>query len=80
MSLRIKKEEFGKFSGHRIHRRKKCQMTSERDISDLSAKDEGNDTHRTDPAFLRERWLVTVVQIAAYVNMIWLTMMMIQTI
>ena len=45
-------------------------MTSERDISDLSAKDEGNDAHRTDPPCLRERCLVTVVQIAAYVNMI----------
>ena len=44
-----------------------------RDISDLSAKDEGNDAHRTDPPCLRERCLVTVVQIAAYVNMIWHT-------
>ena len=49
----------------------------ERDISDLSAKDEGNDAHRTDPHCLREICLVTVVQIAAYVNMIWHTMMMI---
>ena len=39
-------------------------------------KDEGNDGHRTDPPCLRERCLVTVVQIAAYVNMIWHTMMM----
>ena len=34
--------------------------------------------HRTDPTCLRERCLVTVVQIAACVNMIWHTMMMIQ--
>ena len=51
-------------------------MTSEGDISDLSAKNEGNDAHRTNPPCLRERSLVTVVQIAAYVNMIWHTMMM----
>ena len=57
----------------------KSQMLSERerDVSDLSAKDEGNDAHITDPPCLRERGLVTVVQIAAYVNMIWHTMMMI---
>ena len=50
-------------------------MLSERDISDLSVKDEGNVAHRTDPPCLRERCLVSV-QIAAYVNMIWHTMMM----
>ena len=49
------------------------------EISDLSAKDEGNDAHRTDPPCLRERCLVTVVQIAAYVNMIWHTMMMMKS-
>ena len=49
----------------------------ERDLSDLSAKDEWNDAHRTYPPCLRERCLITVVQIAAYVNMIWHTMMMI---
>ena len=54
-------------SGNKIHRREKSQMTSERDISDLSAKDEGNDAHRTDPPYLQERCLVTVVHIAAYV-------------
>ena len=37
---------------------------------ELSAKYEGNDAHRTNPPCLRERCLVTVVQIAAYVNMI----------
>ena len=42
---------------------------------DISAKDEGNDAHRTDPPRLRERCLVTDVQIAAYVNMIWHIMM-----
>ena len=52
---------------------------SERDISDISTKDEDNDAHRTDPPCLRERRLVTVVQIAAYVNMIWHTMMMMVT-
>ena len=66
----------GKFSVNRIHLREKSQRTSERDISDLSAKDEGNDAHRTDLPCLRERCLVTDVQIAAYVNMIWHTMMM----
>ena len=70
----IRKEGIGKFSGNRIHRREKSQRTSDRDIS---AIDEGNDAHRTDPHCLRERCLVTVVQIAAYVNMIWHTMMMI---
>ena len=50
-------------------------MPSERDISDLYAKDNGNEAHRTYPPSLRERCLVTVVQIAAYVNMIWHTMM-----
>ena len=72
----IRKEELENFSGNRFHRREKSQRTSERDISDLSAKYEGNDAHRTDPPCLRERCLVTVVQIAAYVNMIWHTMMM----
>ena len=66
----IRKEVLGKFSGNRIHQREKSQRTSERDISDLSAKDEGNDAHRTDPHCIRERCLVTVVQIAAYANMI----------
>ena len=42
----------------------------ERDISDLFAKDERNDPNRTDPPCLRERCLVTVVQIGVYVNMI----------
>ena len=58
-----------------IHRREKSQRPSERDISDLSGKDEGNDAHGTDPPCLRERCLVTVIQIVAYVNMIWHTMM-----
>ena len=40
-------------TGDRINRREKSQRTSERDISDLSAKDEGNDDHRTDPPCLR---------------------------
>ena len=65
-----------KFSGLRIHRREKSQTPSERDISDLSTKDVENYAHRTDLPCLRERCLVTVVQIAAYVNMIWHTMMM----
>ena len=51
-----------------------------RDLSDLSAKDEGNHAHRTDPPCIRERCLVTVVQITAYVNMIWHTMMMMNVI
>ena len=46
----------------------------QRAISDLSAKYGGNDAHRTDPHCLRDRCLVTVVQIAAYVIMIWHTM------
>ena len=54
----------------------KSQRPPERDISDLSEKYEENNTHRTDPPSLRERCLVTVVQITAYVNMIWHTMMM----
>ena len=43
---------------------------------DISAKDEWNDAHRTDSPCLREGCLVAVVEIAAYVNMIWHTMMM----
>ena len=43
------------------------ESARERDISDLSAKD--------DPHCLRKRCMVTIVQIAAYVNMIWHTVM-----
>ena len=77
----IRKEELENLvvTGFNIHRREKSQMTSKRDTSELSAKDEGNDAHITDPPCLQERCLVTVVQIAVYVNMIWHTMMMIVT-
>ena len=78
----IRKEELenlvvtGFIEGKRARRRQR-----ERDIyiSDLSAKDEGNDAHITDPPCLQERFLFTVVQIAAYVSMIWHTMMMMKT-
>ena len=44
----------------------------------LYTKHEGNDAHRTDPPCLLDRCLITVIQIAAYVNMIWHTMTMIR--